>query len=342
LKSDFSSAPPIIGKLKIPSRRSSASCPNLKDFFKPGIFIAQATYNGERHLQEQLASFVRQMRLLDELVVGDDGSKDRTFDILRKSRAPHPSSSPYYRPARGVASPAIFRAPPESASTNSSSFPIRITSGCQQSWRRRNPRCLKADPCFASMLDIGRYRPEAITLYRQGGHQRGISGTRTFEPLAFNPDTGCGNSMMFHRDLLYVVPDDIRLMQPHKNRRLAHDTWIYALAAALVRITHIGEPLMLWRLHGRNTFGARKYSAGEKLGKMNTVPIDDYRLYEKFYDEIADALAGAHTHLDSTLTARVLAARQNIKCGATISCREPIFIFCPWRPRASAPSPGPI
>ena len=54
------------------------------------ISIAMATYNGARHLQKQLDSFLGQTRLPDELVVCDDGSTDVTLDILERfhSKAP--------------------------------------------------------------------------------------------------------------------------------------------------------------------------------------------------------------------------------------------------------------
>lgn len=54
--------------------------------------IAMCTYNGERFLQEQLDSFLSQTRLPDELVVCDDGSRDRSGEILHKfsSQAPFP------------------------------------------------------------------------------------------------------------------------------------------------------------------------------------------------------------------------------------------------------------
>lgn len=47
------------------------------------ISIALATYNGASHLREQLESFARQSHQPDELVVCDDGSTDRTVEILR-------------------------------------------------------------------------------------------------------------------------------------------------------------------------------------------------------------------------------------------------------------------
>ncbi len=47
------------------------------------ISIALAAYNGHAYLPDQLDSFVAQTRQPDELVVVDDGSYDRTPDIVR-------------------------------------------------------------------------------------------------------------------------------------------------------------------------------------------------------------------------------------------------------------------
>jgi glycosyltransferase involved in cell wall biosynthesis len=46
------------------------------------LSIAMATYNGEEYLPEQLSSFIKQERLPDELVVCDDGSTDRSIELL--------------------------------------------------------------------------------------------------------------------------------------------------------------------------------------------------------------------------------------------------------------------
>jgi glycosyltransferase involved in cell wall biosynthesis len=47
------------------------------------ISVAMCTYNGELFLPQQLASIAKQTRLPDELVVCDDGSTDRTLEIVR-------------------------------------------------------------------------------------------------------------------------------------------------------------------------------------------------------------------------------------------------------------------
>src|ERR1022692_1712085 len=56
------------------------------------ISLAMAVYNGERFIGEQLESLARQERLPDELVISDDGSSDRTVEIVRDfaARVPFP------------------------------------------------------------------------------------------------------------------------------------------------------------------------------------------------------------------------------------------------------------
>ena len=56
------------------------------------VSVALCTYNGERFLPEQLASLEKQTRLPNEVVVCDDGSRDRTLEILEnwKNSVPFP------------------------------------------------------------------------------------------------------------------------------------------------------------------------------------------------------------------------------------------------------------
>lgn len=53
------------------------------------VSVAMCTYQGARHLDEQLASIADQAQPPDELVVCDDGSTDGTLEILRDFAAKH-------------------------------------------------------------------------------------------------------------------------------------------------------------------------------------------------------------------------------------------------------------
>lgn len=46
------------------------------------ISVCLATYNGEKYLEEQLASILPQLGSDDELIISDDGSTDRTLAII--------------------------------------------------------------------------------------------------------------------------------------------------------------------------------------------------------------------------------------------------------------------
>ena len=46
------------------------------------ISVALCTYNGERFIEEQLLSLLNQTLPIDEIVVCDDGSTDKTKEIL--------------------------------------------------------------------------------------------------------------------------------------------------------------------------------------------------------------------------------------------------------------------
>ena len=62
------------------------------DFTKPAlaplgdgtVSVALCTFNGARYLPAQLASYLRQDRLPDEIVIGDDGSTDETKSLVEQ------------------------------------------------------------------------------------------------------------------------------------------------------------------------------------------------------------------------------------------------------------------
>ncbi len=66
--------------------RGSGTRPHLS------ISVAMATYNSERFLAEQLESLLHQTRQPDELIVSDDGSTDRTCELIQSfaAKAPFP------------------------------------------------------------------------------------------------------------------------------------------------------------------------------------------------------------------------------------------------------------
>jgi glycosyltransferase involved in cell wall biosynthesis len=71
------------------------------------ISIVMATFNGEKFLGEQLASFVNQTKLPDELIVVDDDSEDQTIEILKKFQKKAPFSVKIFKNAYNIGSKEI-------------------------------------------------------------------------------------------------------------------------------------------------------------------------------------------------------------------------------------------
>ena len=46
------------------------------------ITVCMATHNGEKYIKEQLDSIIKQIGENDEIIISDDGSKDRTIEII--------------------------------------------------------------------------------------------------------------------------------------------------------------------------------------------------------------------------------------------------------------------
>lgn len=55
------------------------------------VSIALTTYNGEKYIEDQLNSLIRQTRKFDELIICDDNSTDSTYNILEKYASENPN-----------------------------------------------------------------------------------------------------------------------------------------------------------------------------------------------------------------------------------------------------------
>lgn len=51
---------------------------------KDKVSVAMATYNGEKYIYEQIKTILRNLTESDELIVSDDGSIDKTLEIIEK------------------------------------------------------------------------------------------------------------------------------------------------------------------------------------------------------------------------------------------------------------------
>ncbi|WP_082442187.1 glycosyltransferase family 2 protein [Sphingomonas sp. Leaf257] len=245
----------------------------------PRIAVAMATYNGARYIREQLESIAAQTLPPVELVVSDDGSTDDTLAIVRAfaAQVPFPVRILDKAERLGFADNFLHAAAACTA-------PLVALSDQDDVWLPHKLATsharLRDD---ASLLAMHRLTLTDEDLRPIGTHDQGIAGDHCFTPLEIDPYvTGWGNSMMFRRELVTLVPRADRPRQPQATRPLSHDTWLYVLAAALGRVSHIAEPLILYRQHGANVYGTTVAGGAlarwkSRLDVVRTVPLTVYR-----------------------------------------------------------------
>ncbi len=202
------------------------------------LSIALATYNGARHLGEQLDSYLAQTRQPDELVVGDDGSTDGTLDLLRAfaARAPFPVrvtvNQPNLGPARNFAA-TIARCSGDVVFLSDQDdiwLPEKLETMVR--FLAAHPRCLLATH-DAALVDAAGV-PLGPTLGRQIERAGGLAGRDLI--------AGC---------CMAVDARLAALMQPMPRLR-EHDSWLAIAAEALDARGHLAAPLIRYRRHGSN------------------------------------------------------------------------------------------
>jgi len=232
------------------------------------IEILLAVFNGRRHLGEQLDSLMGQANRDWTLLVRDDGSSDESLTIV----------SAYQKNFPGKIRIIVNEKGNDGALRNFAALLAASTAEyimlCDQDdvWHRD-----KIDLTFGKMQELekacgrecpllvhtdmrvtdGDLRVVADSLWR---YQKSdpVKGAALNRLLVQNCATGC--SFMINRKLL-----ELALPIPHD--AVMHDWWLALVAGAFGKIGSVAEPTMLYRQHGRNDTGAKRWSVAE-LGKM--------------------------------------------------------------------------
>jgi glycosyltransferase involved in cell wall biosynthesis len=249
-----------------------------------GISVALTTYNGERYLMAQLESLALQSLLPAELVISDDGSSDGTLSVITSfaEKAPFPVRILEKTDRLGFSDNFLFAA---------AACRHELVAFCDQDdvWLPHKLQTAhKRITDDGSLLALHRLTTTDEVLTPTGVWTQGVAGDAVLKPLEFDPYmNGWGNSMLFRRELATLIPRERRPKHPEKNLPLSHDTWIYTLACGLGLVSHIAEPLILYRLHERNAVGISK-SPGLR-GKLTKWASGIGRLHERmiFYRHMA-------------------------------------------------------
>ncbi|HEX2069387.1 MAG TPA: glycosyltransferase family 2 protein [Actinomycetota bacterium] len=282
----------------------------MPDAHRSTVSVALCTFNGERFLREQLESVAAQRRPPDELVVCDDGSRDRTVEIIES----------------------FGRAAP---------FPVRLhvndhRVGSTKNFEQAIARCQGALVALSDQDDV--WHPDKLSdqeevllssrlvaVFSDGevvGSDLEPLGYSLWESAGFGPrerslisagrahdvlvrrDVVCGATLMFdarHRGAMLPIPPGWH-----------HDGWIALVAAALDGLGVIARPLIRYRHHGGNQVGAPRaerfaIDVGKRLATlgMATEHADALRERYRHGAERLRSLRGVDPRFAMHLEARV-------------------------------------
>lgn len=209
------------------------------------ISVCIATHNGERFIKEQLESILCQLEADDEVVISDDGSTDKTIDVILSLRDPRIQLYQYRQTAKGKVSHYYVCKNFENALKHAKGDYIFLAD--QDDWWMPNKveKCLeslkthtlvvhRAEICDGVLNPTGRlmYKDEFVF--------------KNYMALRVGKYFGCTTA--FRKELLQWI-------LPFPSELILHDQWIGCLAELTGNVYYERVPLMKYRVHGNNTSG---------------------------------------------------------------------------------------
>jgi len=214
------------------------------------VSVALASYNGEKYIEEQIRSILKNLEMQDEIIVSDDGSTDRTLEIIKSINDPRVMV--IQGPGMGI------KKNFEHAISNCGGRYIFL-SDQDDIWAED-----KVDKVIAAFL---KDKPPVVVHDCEIVNEEGEiiedsfyafrnSGPGKFKNLVKNTYIGC--CMAFDaamKDSVLPIPDDIEM----------HDQWIGIIGDNLGDNVFIKDKLIKYRRHESNASDAFNHHS---FGKM--------------------------------------------------------------------------
>jgi glycosyltransferase involved in cell wall biosynthesis len=211
-----------------------------------------ATYNGEKWIGEQLRSIARQTRLPDDLIVTDDGSIDRTVELVQQFS----DSAPF--PVHLIKGPRQGHAENFWAATKSCTSDLVSWSDQDDVWHPEKLEVSEATLVATNAAMVSHsatVTDETLTpLNRRFPDYR---STVVLDHLRGNPwQVFSGFTILARREVLESIDWEHRPLSHQSGVPMGPDHALSLVAFASAKRALISEPLALYRQHSRNLAGA--------------------------------------------------------------------------------------
>jgi len=275
----------------------------------PSISIAMCTYNGAKHVLQQMESFAAQSLLPAELVVCDDVSTDETVEVICAFARRAPFAVRFEVNETNIGYSKNF-----AKAVGLTSGEMILCSDQDDVWHPDKLRIFadkfRRDPhpglifCDANLVDQD-LKPLGSTLWQSRKFRSGarrkltqIAGASVIlrDPSGFAAGAVMGFASKFKSLVLPLAEG------------WTHDAWIATVVASVAPIGLIAEPLNDYRQHASQVYGGTSGSVSHvmNLAKARASSEDHFLATAERYRQLALRLKGAGVAtLDPTMLARV-------------------------------------
>ena len=250
------------------------------------IDILLATYNGAAFLNQQLGSIESQTHRNWRLIVRDDGSTDKTPEIIEAFRARHPDKVVVLRDEDGnLGLVRNFSRLMEHAGADYVAFcdqddvwkPEKLEHSLQK-MRALEAKHGPEGPLLV-FTDLTVVDEDLQVVHPSFWRYQGVRPKRCnalIRLLLLNVVTGC--TALMNRPL-------VEKSMPIPGGAVVHDWWVALVAAVFGAAGYIVQPTVLYRQHGKNISGARDVHVFN-LPARGTLLLRNYSRKKEFFSDL--------------------------------------------------------
>jgi len=232
------------------------------------VAVLMSTYNGEKFLREQIESILAQKNVEINLLVRDDGSSDKTLEILKEySKKGMLSLETGKNCGVGNSFMRLLYKTPDA-------YDFYAFSDQDDIWLPDKMICAieKIRDQQAPSLYTGNQMLIDRFGRKMGARYESAPSVDYHQILCNNMLSGC--TMVFNRALFSLLRDEKRRPSQRLLKNRIHDVWVAMAAAVSGSVIFDEDSHILYRQHENNVVGAGKKGIGDRIQEIRRKMTD--------------------------------------------------------------------